>query len=69
MFKKRMEKMKKLPGAILKLYILGKFLLAVGAGILVASYFPQYDWQTWGLALVAVAILIKIPGFLKLHRK
>jgi hypothetical protein len=64
--KKRMEKMKKLSGPILKLYLLGKFLLVLGAGILIASYFPQYDWKFWGLVLVAVAILLKIPGFLRL---
>jgi len=65
--KKRMEKMKKLSGPILKLYLLGKSLLVLGAGILIASYFPQYDWKFWGLVLVVLGMLVKLPGFLKMH--
>jgi hypothetical protein len=73
MFGKRFEKMKKLPKSFLCLHMLGKVLLLLGIGALLVSYFPGpffgYDWKFWGLVLVALGILVKLPGFLKMHFK
>lgn len=68
-FEKRIEKMKKLEKPVLRMYALGKFLVILGAGALIASYLKDYDWKFWGLVLVVIGVLIKIPGFLKLNQK
>ena len=65
-FGRRFDRLKKLPKLTLRLYMLGKILLLVGVGALLASYLPEYDWQFWGWVLVVVALLLKLPGFLKL---
>ena len=70
-FAKRMERLKRLPPLIFKLHLLGKLLFVLGLGVLLANYFPiadylGYDWKFWGLVLVGLGILLKIPGFLKL---
>jgi len=66
MFGKRFEKMKKLPRLTLKLWHLGKFLLLLGFGALLAAYFSQYDWQFWGWVLVVAGLLLKLPVLFKL---
>jgi hypothetical protein len=73
MFGKRFEKLRRLPKSALCLHMLGKAFLLVGIGVLLSSYFPGsffgYDWKFWGLVLVALGILMKIPGFLKMWGK
>jgi hypothetical protein len=56
----------KKPGVAFKLYMVGKLLLLVGVGALLATYFPQYDWQFWGWVLVVAALLLKLPALFKM---
>ena len=73
MFGKKFEKLKRLSRPVLCLHMLGKVLLLIGVGVLLVSYFPGsffgYDWKFWGLVLVVLGVLFKLPGFLKMHFK
>ncbi|UCD07357.1 MAG: hypothetical protein JSW41_00020 [Candidatus Aenigmatarchaeota archaeon] len=50
-------------------WILGKFLLGLGVGILLPMYFFNFGWIIAGWMLIAFAIILMIPAMIAAYGK
>jgi uncharacterized membrane protein len=58
----KIERIKSLHLSNFIFWVLGKFLIGLGIGILLAAYFPAYGWIIAGWMLIVFAIILQIPA-------
>ncbi|NIO20917.1 MAG: hypothetical protein GTN76_09305 [Candidatus Aenigmarchaeota archaeon] len=66
----KIEKVKAMHTSNFIFWILGKFLLGLGIGILLPVYMYNTGWAVAGVMLIVFAIIIQIPAIIAvLHKK
>jgi len=60
----KFEKIKTLHLSNFIFWILGKFLIGLGIGILLVAYYPASGWVIAGWMLIVFAIILQIPAII-----
>lgn len=71
-FEEKLEKVKAMHTSNFMFWVFGKFLLGLGIGILLATYFwnPLGYWIIAGWLVIAFAVILQIPAVVNvLHKK
>jgi uncharacterized membrane protein len=58
----KIERIKTLHQSNFIFWILGKFLIGLGIGILLAAYMPSAGWVIAGWMLIVFAIILMVPA-------
>ncbi|NIO22669.1 MAG: hypothetical protein GTN38_01410 [Candidatus Aenigmarchaeota archaeon] len=69
MIEEKLEKIKAMHTSNFVFWILGKFLLGLGIGILLPVYFFAAGWMIAGWMLVVFAIILQIPAMIAAYHK
>ena len=66
---KLIDRFRKLPLSTMVLHITSKFVFGLGLGALLVVYFTEYDWWTLGWSLIALSLIMAIPGAYRVLKK
>jgi len=66
----KFEKIKSIHFSNFVFWVLGKFLIGLGIGILLPVYFAGFGWHIVGWMLIVFAVIIQLPAiFAVFHTK
>lgn len=65
----KLEKVKALHFSNFVFWVLGKFLIGLGIGILLPVYFTGFGWHIVGWMLIAFAVIIQLPAIFTVFRQ
>lgn len=66
---KKLHKIRKMSDASFIAWVLGKFLIGLGLGMMVATYFQGHAYYFYGWAFIVLAIIVSIPAMKAACRK
>ena len=61
-FNKASEKFKKQSKKAIMAIMFTKFLFGVGLGVLLTSYWWEYDWKFFGWLMIIIALILHLPS-------
>ena len=65
----KQERIKSLHTSNFVFWVLGKFLLGLGVGILLPVYLPNPGWVIAGWMLIAFSLILQVPAFMAVFHK